>query len=64
MESVNYVAANKAAALEGEQTARAVCLRRRVYDRGMRGLLWLSAGITCALQVFLMGYILLSLIHI
>ena len=25
MESVNYVAANKAAALEGEQTARAVC---------------------------------------
>ena len=58
MESVNYVAANKAAALEGEQTALAVCLRRRVYDRGMRGLLWLSAGITCALLVFLMGYIL------
>ena len=49
MESVNYVATNKSAALEGEQTARAVSLRRRVYDRGMRGLLWLSAGITCAL---------------
>ena len=58
MESVNYVATNKSAALEGEQTARAVSLRRRVYDRGMRGLLWLSAGITCALLVFLMGYIL------
>ena len=58
MESVNYVAANKSAVLEREQTARAVCLRRRVYDRGMRGLLWLSAGITCALLVFLMGYIL------
>ena len=58
MEGVNYVAANKAAAWEGERTARAVCLRRRVYDRGMRGLLWLSAGITCALLVFLMGYIL------
>ncbi|MCG4467517.1 phosphate ABC transporter permease PstA [Lawsonibacter sp. DFI.6.74] len=33
-------------------------LNRRVYDRGMRSLLWLSAGITCALLVFLMGYIL------
>ena len=58
MESVNCVAASKAAVPEGEQTARAVNLRRRVYDRGMRGLLWLSAGITCALLVFLMGYIL------
>lgn len=32
-------------------------LRRRVYDRGLRGLLWLCAGLTCALLAFLIGYI-------
>ena len=32
-------------------------LRRRVYDRGLRGLLWLCAGLTCALLMFLIGYI-------
>lgn len=32
-------------------------LRRRVYDRGMRALVWLSAGVTCVLLVFLIGYI-------
>ena len=32
-------------------------LRRRVYDRGMRALVWLCAGLTCALLVFLIGYI-------
>ena len=58
MESVNCVTANKTAALEQERTGCAMSLNRRVYDRGMRGLLWLSAGITCALLVFLMGYIL------
>ena len=31
--------------------------RRRVYDKGLRALLWLCAGITCALLVFLIGYI-------
>jgi len=30
---------------------------RRLYDRGLRALLWLCAGITCALLVFLIGYI-------
>ncbi len=58
MESVNCVTANKTAVLEQERTGCAMSLNRRVYDRGMRGLLWLSAGITCALLVFLMGYIL------
>ena len=29
---------------------------RRIYDRGLRALLWLCAGITCALLVFLIGY--------
>ena len=32
-------------------------LRRRVYNRGMRALVWLCAGLTCALLVFLIGYI-------
>lgn len=58
MESVNCVTANKTAVLERERTGCAMSLNRRVYDRGMRSLLWLSAGITCALLVFLMGYIL------
>ena len=32
-------------------------LRRRVYNRGMRALVWLGARLTCALLVFLIGYI-------
>ena len=31
--------------------------RRQVYDRGLRALVWISAGTTCALLVFLIGYI-------
>ena len=31
--------------------------RRQVYDRGLRALLWGCAGVTCALLVFLIGYI-------
>ena len=31
--------------------------RRRAYDKGLRILLWLCAGVTCALLVFLIGYI-------
>ena len=31
--------------------------RRRLYDQGLRALLWLCAGVTCALLVFLIGYI-------
>ena len=33
-------------------------LSRRSFDVGMRALLWLSAGMTCALLLFLLGYIL------
>ena len=58
MESVNCVTADKTAVLERERTGCAMSLNRQIYDRGMRSLLWLSAGITCALLVFLMGYIL------
>lgn len=32
-------------------------LGRRVYDRSLRALLWLCAGLTCALLAFLIGYI-------
>ena len=39
--------------------------RRQLYDKGLRALLWICAGLTCALLVFLIGYIFyLSLIHI
>ena len=31
---------------------------RKLYDRGLRGLVWLCAGLTCALLLFLIGYIL------
>ena len=31
--------------------------RRRAYDTGMRALVWLCVGLTCALLVFLIGYI-------
>ena len=31
--------------------------RRRAYDLAMRALVWLSALLTCALLVFLIGYI-------
>ena len=31
--------------------------RRRTYEVGMRGLLYLSAGITCLLLLFLIGSI-------
>ena len=31
--------------------------RRQVYDRGLRALVWICAGITCALLVFIIGYI-------
>ena len=34
-----------------------ISLRRRIYDRGLRSLLYLSAALTVALLVFLIGYI-------
>ena len=30
---------------------------RQLYDKGMRLLVWLCAGLTCALLAFLIGYI-------
>lgn len=37
--------------------AKSMSLRRRLYDRGMRAITWICAGITCALLLFLIGYI-------
>ena len=31
--------------------------KRRLYDKGLRALLWACAGVTCALLLFLIGYI-------
>jgi phosphate transport system permease protein len=36
---------------------RRLSLRRRVYDRGLRALLTCSGGLTCALLIFLIGYV-------
>ena len=37
--------------------AKSLSLRRRLYDRGMRAITWICASITCALLLFLIGYI-------
>ena len=37
--------------------AKPMSLRRRLYDPGMRAITWICAGITCALLLFLIGYI-------
>ncbi len=37
--------------------AKSLSLLCRLYDRGMRAITWICAGITCALLLFLIGYI-------
>ena len=39
-------------------------LRRRIYTGAMRTLMYLSAGLTAALVLFLIGYVLLTLFAI
>ena len=42
-----------------------VSVKRRAYVGLMKCLMWFSAGLTCLLVLFLIGYVLyLSLIHI
>lgn len=41
----------------GNRSRLALSWNRRIYDSGLRALLWISAGITCALLLFLIGYI-------
>ncbi len=42
---------------EGTVPASSLALNRRIYDDGLRVLLWLCAGLTCGLLLFLIGYI-------
>ncbi len=41
----------------GSRSHPALSWNRRVYDGGLRALLWICAGVTCALLLFLIGYI-------
>ena len=43
---------------EPAKTRQGLSMRRRTYDVVMRGLLYLSAAVTCLLLLFLIGYIL------
>ena len=54
------VMSHAGAAVEPERGSRSggLSLGRLVYDRGLRALVWLCAGLTCALLLFLIGYIL------
>ena len=42
---------------EGDQSMKELDFRRKVYDRTLKVLMYLCAGITCALLIFLIGYI-------
>lgn len=42
---------------ENALSKSALSWNRRLYDSGLRVLLWLCAGLTCALLIFLIGYI-------
>ncbi|MEA4932765.1 MAG: phosphate ABC transporter permease PstA [Lawsonibacter sp.] len=41
----------------GSRSRPALSRSRRIYDSGLRALLWICAGVTCALLLFLIGYI-------
>ena len=43
---------------DGKSRESGLSAGRRIYDRGLRALVWLCAGVTCALLLFLIGYIL------
>ena len=58
MEGTTVLTAQTAPGAEGRTGASALSLGRRLYDTGLRSLLWLSAGLTCALLLALIGYIL------
>lgn len=58
MEGTTVLTAQTAPAAERRTGASALSRGRRLYDTGLRSLLWLSAGLTCALLLALIGYIL------
>lgn len=58
MEGITVLTARTAPGAERRTGASALSRGRRLYDTGLRSLLWLSAGLTCALLLALIGYIL------
>lgn len=58
MEGTTVLTARTAPGAERRTGASALSRGRRLYDTGLRSLLWLSAGLTCALLLALIGYIL------
>lgn len=58
MEGTTVLTAQTASGAERRTGASALSRGRRLYDTGLRSLLWLSAGLTCALLLALIGYIL------
>ena len=58
MEGTTVLTAQTAPGAERRMGASALSRGRRLYDTGLRSLLWLSAGLTCALLLALIGYIL------
>lgn len=58
MEGVNLMSQPAGGAVQGVGAARSgLSASRKAYDRGLRALVWLCAGLTCALLLFLIGYI-------
>ena len=58
MEGVNTMSQTAKAAQPSRSGVKSgLSARRRAYDSGLRGLVWLCAGLTCALLLFLIGYI-------
>ena len=59
MEGVNAMTKTppKAAQPQAREAGAALSWNRRLYENGLRALLWLCAGLTCALLLFLIGYI-------
>ena len=58
MEGVNLMSQPAGGAVQGVAAARSgLSASRKAYDRGLRALVWLCAGLTCALLLFLIGYI-------
>ena len=58
MEGVNLMSQPAGGAVQGVGATRSgLSASRKAYDRGLRALVWLCAGLTCALLLFLIGYI-------
>lgn len=58
MEGVNLMSQSAVGVVHsGGMVQSGLSASRKAYDRGLRALVWLCAGLTCALLLFLIGYI-------